>query len=73
MGKSEKMRLRTRVWAQAPKPSSFAEQTPLDAIRCKTSNVFRSDAASWLTNDLPWLCTLVTFPVVWQPIVGEAP
>ena len=25
MGKSEKMRLRTRVWAQAPKPSSFAE------------------------------------------------
>jgi len=25
-GKSEKMRLRTRVWAQAPKPSSFAEQ-----------------------------------------------
>ena len=24
-GKSEKMRLRTRVWAQAPKPSSFAE------------------------------------------------
>jgi len=25
MGKSEKMRLRTRVWAQASKPSSFAE------------------------------------------------
>ena len=25
MGISEKMRLRTRVWAQAPKPSSFAE------------------------------------------------
>ena len=29
MGKSEKMRLRTRVWAQAPKPSSFAEQVLL--------------------------------------------
>ena len=26
MGKSEKMRVRTRVWAQAPKPSSFAKQ-----------------------------------------------
>jgi hypothetical protein len=26
MGKTKKMRLRTRVWAQAPKPSSFAEK-----------------------------------------------
>ena len=25
-GKTEKMRLRTRVWAQAPKPSSFAKK-----------------------------------------------
>ena len=25
-GKTKKMRLRTRVWAQAPKPSSFAEK-----------------------------------------------
>ena len=32
MGKSEKMRLRTRIWAQAPKPSSFAELIFVDQV-----------------------------------------
>ena len=32
----EEMRLRTRVWGQAPKPSSFAEKCPLNPIDAST-------------------------------------
>ena len=69
MGKPKNMRLRTRVWAQAPKASSFTEQLNFfGLLRGRKKSTRKKKYFSWVPSPFAFFNTLLIPRVAFQKI-----